>query len=158
MCGGACKVRNPIHFKSCGDEMSLSWPTRLPLPTIFEAWFHLKLADGADWFAITLHVGLPVSIRWRSSMTLQTDLAAAIAKVTADSTLLGEEVSRLPAFRIAQRGLGLVPEGRRIFPNLAVQENLAAAAANRCNASPSWTLDALVLPPSRSSSFPLPLP
>ena len=40
----------------------------------------------------------------------------------------GHEVRGLSAFRIAQRGIGLVPEGRQIFPNLTVRENLIATA------------------------------
>ena len=46
----------------------------------------------------------------------------------------------LPPHRIAQAGLGLVPEGRQIFPTLAVEENLVATAAARF-AAPRWTLD-----------------
>jgi len=38
------------------------------------------------------------------------------------------DLRRLPAYRIAQRGLGLVPEGRRCFPNLSVRENLVVTA------------------------------
>ena len=38
--------------------------------------------------------------------------------------ILGEETTRWPAFRIAALGVGYVPEGRRIFPNLSVEENL----------------------------------
>lgn len=52
----------------------------------------------------------------------------------------GEDMVGLPAYRIAQRGLGLVPEGRRIFPNLSVEENLVAAAADRRRAAKPWTL------------------
>ena len=37
----------------------------------------------------------------------------------------------LPSYRVAQRGLGLVPEGRQVFPTLTVRENLVATAANR---------------------------
>src|SRR6201992_27955 len=43
----------------------------------------------------------------------------------------GREVRCLSSFRIAQLGIGLVPEGRQIFPNLTVRENLVAASANR---------------------------
>jgi branched-chain amino acid transport system ATP-binding protein len=43
-----------------------------------------------------------------------------------------------PPYRIAQRGLGLVPEGRQIFPTLSVEENLVATAATRHGAA--WTL------------------
>jgi branched-chain amino acid transport system ATP-binding protein len=39
-------------------------------------------------------------------------------------TILGEETTRWPSFRIAALGVGYVPEGRRIFPNLSVDENL----------------------------------
>ena len=42
----------------------------------------------------------------------------------------------LPSYRIAQAGLGLVPEGRQVFPNLTVRENLVATAR-----SGEWTLD-----------------
>lgn len=40
----------------------------------------------------------------------------------------GTDISRMPSFKCAQMGLGLVPEGRRCFPNLTVEENLLAAA------------------------------
>jgi branched-chain amino acid transport system ATP-binding protein len=53
----------------------------------------------------------------------------------------GEELTRLPSYKIAQRGLGLVPEGRQIFPNLTVYENLYAAAANRSGRDNPWTID-----------------
>jgi branched-chain amino acid transport system ATP-binding protein len=53
---------------------------------------------------------------------------------------LGQRVERLPPFRIARLGLGLVPEGRQIFPNLSVRENLVAAATNRLGAAEPWTL------------------
>ncbi|MFX6311395.1 ATP-binding cassette domain-containing protein, partial [Acinetobacter baumannii] len=43
----------------------------------------------------------------------------------------GEDVRKLPSYRIAQLGIGLVPEGRQIFPNLTVRENLVAASGNR---------------------------
>jgi branched-chain amino acid transport system ATP-binding protein len=41
---------------------------------------------------------------------------------------VGTEIARLQSFRIARLGIGLVPEGRRCFPNLTVHENLVAAA------------------------------
>ena len=52
----------------------------------------------------------------------------------------GRRVDHLPSFRIARLGLGLVPEGRQIFPNLSVRENLLAAAANRTSRANPWTL------------------
>jgi len=50
-------------------------------------------------------------------------------------------ITGLPSYRIAQAGIGLVPEGRQIFPNLTVRENLVATAANRRNAKDPWTLE-----------------
>jgi branched-chain amino acid transport system ATP-binding protein len=52
----------------------------------------------------------------------------------------GRDISRFPAYRIAKLGIGLVPEGRQIFPNLTVRENLVATAANPLAAKDSWTL------------------
>jgi branched-chain amino acid transport system ATP-binding protein len=52
----------------------------------------------------------------------------------------GQRVDQLPSYRIARLGLGLVPEGRQIFPNLSVRENLVAAAANRGGNANPWTL------------------
>jgi branched-chain amino acid transport system ATP-binding protein len=52
----------------------------------------------------------------------------------------GQRVDHLPSFRIARLGLGLVPEGRQIFPNLSVRENLVAASANRTGRANPWTL------------------
>ncbi len=47
----------------------------------------------------------------------------------------------LPSYAIARAGLALVPEGRRIFPNLTLRENLMATAANRNDAARPWTVE-----------------
>ena len=52
----------------------------------------------------------------------------------------GKEISNLPAYQIAQKGLGLVPQGRRIFPSLSVKENLTVAARN-ANRNGVWSLE-----------------
>jgi len=46
-----------------------------------------------------------------------------------------------PAYKVAQLGIGLVPEGRQIFPNLSVRENLVATAANYSASEDPWTLE-----------------
>ena len=51
---------------------------------------------------------------------------------------LGDEIRGLPSYKVAQRGVGLVPEGRQIFPNLSVRENLLATAVSRDGQD--WTL------------------
>ncbi len=53
----------------------------------------------------------------------------------------GRPVHILPSYRVAQAGLGLVPEGRQVFPNLTVRENLVATAANRAGSAQPWTYE-----------------
>jgi branched-chain amino acid transport system ATP-binding protein len=55
----------------------------------------------------------------------------------------GQDVTGDPPYRIAQRGIGLVPEGRQIFPTLSVEENLVATAANRAGGRARWDLTAI---------------
>ena len=55
----------------------------------------------------------------------------------------GAEITGAAPYRIAQRGIGLVPEGRQIFPTLSVEENLIATAANRMGGTPRWDLPAI---------------
>ncbi len=55
----------------------------------------------------------------------------------------GRAIHGLPSYRVAQAGLGLVPEGRQIFPNLTVRENLVATAANRAGATDPWTIETI---------------
>jgi branched-chain amino acid transport system ATP-binding protein len=57
----------------------------------------------------------------------------------------GQSIAGAPPFRIAQAGIGLVPEGRQIFPTLTVEENLIATAARRGThggtPAQGWTLE-----------------
>ncbi len=52
---------------------------------------------------------------------------------------MGKEIRGLPSYKIAKLGVGLVPEGRQIFPNLSVRENLVATAVQRDGGE--WTLE-----------------
>jgi branched-chain amino acid transport system ATP-binding protein len=70
----------------------------------------------------------------RSIMGLTPAMAGAIR-------FAGHDIRTLPSFRIAQRGIGLVPEGRQVFPNLSTRENLVATAANRGDSPEPWTLE-----------------
>jgi branched-chain amino acid transport system ATP-binding protein len=56
----------------------------------------------------------------------------------------GAAIQGLEPFRIAQRGLGLVPEGRQVFPNLTVRENLVATANSKARGACAWTLDSVL--------------
>ena len=67
-------------------------------------------------------------------------------------TFRGERVERRRPDQIARMGVALVPEGRQIFPNLSVRENLLAFAENRARAARPWTLErVLELFPSLAS-------
>ena len=56
----------------------------------------------------------------------------------------GKPIHGLPPYRVARAGVGLVPEGRQVFPNLTVRENLLATAANNGGSEKPWSLDAVV--------------
>src|SRR3989442_3118794 len=57
----------------------------------------------------------------------------------------GKSIQNLPSYRVAQTGLGLVPEGRHVVPNLTVPENIPATAANRTGRENPWTLERVYL-------------
>ncbi len=59
-------------------------------------------------------------------------------------TFAGAPINRLPPHRIVRLGLGLVPEGRHIFSNLTVRENLLMAQANPLAAADPWTMDKVI--------------
>jgi branched-chain amino acid transport system ATP-binding protein len=59
-------------------------------------------------------------------------------------TFEGRALTGLTSFRIAKLGLGLVPEGRCIFPSLTVWENLTATSARGKREQPRWTTDAIL--------------
>ncbi|MGL1933067.1 MAG: ABC transporter ATP-binding protein [Desulfotalea sp.] len=53
----------------------------------------------------------------------------------------GQQIEKLPSYKIARLGLGLVPEGRQIFPNLTVKENIIATASNYSGSADPYDLD-----------------
>jgi branched-chain amino acid transport system ATP-binding protein len=53
----------------------------------------------------------------------------------------GEDITRAPAFRAVARGIGLVPQGRRVFPSLTVLENLEVARGGNGRGVARWTLE-----------------
>ena len=57
----------------------------------------------------------------------------------------GRNISRKPSYEIARAGIGLVPEGRQIFPNLTVKENILATAANYRNRTEPYDLDDIMV-------------
>jgi branched-chain amino acid transport system ATP-binding protein len=97
--------------------------------------FRISLAISAgEMVTLMGRNGMGKTTTVRSIMGLTPAMAGAIR-------FAGEDIRGLPAYRIAQLGIGLVPEGRQIFPNLTTRENLVATAANRTDAAEPWTLE-----------------
>ncbi len=95
-------------------------------------------------FAMSLTVGEGevVTLMGRNGMGKTTTVHAimGILPVAKGSiSFAGAAIDGLPSHRVAQAGLGLVPEGRQIFPNLTVNENLVATAANRAARPNPWS-------------------
>jgi branched-chain amino acid transport system ATP-binding protein len=97
-------------------------------------------------FGVTLAVGAGevVTLLGRNGMGKTTTVRTIMGLVPPRAGRIrfeGRAIERWPDYRIAQAGLGFVPEGRQIFPNLTVRENLVATAANRRRATEPWTLE-----------------
>jgi branched-chain amino acid transport system ATP-binding protein len=93
--------------------------------------------------SLAIRSGEMVSLMGRNGMGKTTTIRSIMGLTRARAGAIrfgGQDVRDLPSFRIAQLGIGLVPEGRQIFPNLSVRENLVAASHNRLGASDPWTL------------------
>jgi branched-chain amino acid transport system ATP-binding protein len=97
-------------------------------------------------FGLSLQVapGEMVTLMGRNGMGKTTTVRSIMGLTPASAGSIrfdGVETQRLPSYRVAQLGLGLVPEGRQVFPNLTTRENLVATAANRGRAADPWTCD-----------------
>ncbi len=94
--------------------------------------------------SFSIDAGQVVTLLGRNGMGKTTTVLSVMGVVAARAgtiTFDGKPLHGLPSFRVAQAGLGLVPEGRQVFPNLTVRENLVATAANRSGAAKPWTLE-----------------
>lgn len=88
--------------------------------------------------------GEVVTLLGRNGMgksTLVKSITGLMAPRRGTVQLDGIELAGRPAHRVARAGIGLVPEGRRVFANLSVRENLVATASNRHRSKAPWTLE-----------------
>jgi branched-chain amino acid transport system ATP-binding protein len=95
-------------------------------------------------FDVTFSVGAgeAVTLLGRNGMGKTTTVKAVMGLLpprAGDLAFDGRPLKGLPPYRIAQGGIGLVPEGRQVFPTLSVEENLVATAAAR-EGRGRWTL------------------
>jgi len=97
-------------------------------------------------FDVSLELGLGevLALLGRNGMGKTTTISAITGMLPAWKGVLtmdGKSIANMPSFRVGKLGLGLVPEGRQIFPTLTVEENLVATARRRGLANPRWTLE-----------------
>ena len=97
-------------------------------------------------FGVDLEVGAGqvVALMGRNGMGKTTTvncIMGLLAPSAGSIRVNGEDMGGQPSYRVAQAGVGLVPEGRQVFPNLSVTENLLATAANRRGAAQPWEID-----------------
>ena len=101
-----------------------------------------KVLFGVD---LTVEEGQVVTLLGRNGMGRSTTIKCLFGLLppsAGEISLAGKRVERLPSYQIAKLGMGLVPEGRQVFPNLTVEENLVATARLRPNGQlKPWTLE-----------------
>ncbi len=95
-------------------------------------------------FGVSLSIkpGEMVTLMGRNGMGKTTTVRSILGLTPARAGTIrfsGQEIRGLPSYKVAKLGIGLVPEGRQIFPNLSVRENLVATAVER--GGDGWTLD-----------------
>ncbi len=108
----------------------------------------LEAAYGASKVLFGVHLELKcgdvATLLGRNGMGKTTTIRALLGLTPARSgtiTFRGERIERRRPDQIARMGLALVPEGRQIFPNLTVRENLLAFAENRAGVTHPWTME-----------------
>ena len=94
--------------------------------------------------SLTIAPGEMVTLMGRNGMGKTTTVRSIMGLTPARAGSIrfaGEEIRNQASYRVGQLGIGLVPEGRQVFPNLSTRENLVATAANRAGGAAAWTLD-----------------
>ncbi len=94
--------------------------------------------------SLSVQTGQVVSLMGRNGMGKTTTIRAIMGLIRPQGGSLsfnGQSLAGLAPYKIAQLGLGLVPEGRQIFPNLTVRENLIATARPGDGAGEIWTME-----------------
>ncbi|MCA8869698.1 MAG: ABC transporter ATP-binding protein [Rhodobacteraceae bacterium] len=93
---------------------------------------------------LELKAGQVATLLGRNGMGKTTTISSIMGIVRASGGTIrfdDQELVGRASFRIANLGIGLVPEGRQIFPNLSMQENLIATASNHLQVADPWTVD-----------------
>lgn len=138
---------NAGGIRGNADSLSAATAATASRPALLEV-DDLRAAYGSSQvlFGVSLRIGAGdvATLLGRNGMGKTTTVRALLGLLRpAGGTVrfLGERIERLEPDRIARMGLAVVPEGRQIFPNLSVSENLRAFAANRNRSADPWTLE-----------------
>ena len=100
-------------------------------------------------FGISMNVrnGEVVTLIGRNGMGKTTSINSimGITPITRGNIIFENvRIEHLESFKINRKGIALVPEGRQVFPNLTVRENLVAISANRNNHTLPWNLNKIL--------------
>jgi branched-chain amino acid transport system ATP-binding protein len=142
--------KSPDHNTDRPAAEAIGGPRRDPVRLMLEvSGLEAGYGDGRVLFGVDLAVGAGevVTLLGRNGMGKTTTLSAVMGILRAQGgavRLDGAAIHALPAYRIARLGLALVPEGRQVFPNLTVRENLVATAKRRPGLAAPWTLAAVL--------------
>lgn len=94
--------------------------------------------------SFNIKVGETASLLGRNGMGKTTAIRSILGLTPPNKGTIkfyGERIDRLSPDYIARLGIAVVPEGRMIFPNLSVEENLIAFSANRNHSSDPWSIE-----------------
>lgn len=94
--------------------------------------------------SLTVESGEVVALMGRNGMGKTTtvhSIVGLLSPLAGTIAFDGKTLNGMPPYRIARLGIGLVPEGRQVFPTLTIEENLVATAANYGRLDNPWTLE-----------------
>src|SRR5438034_25024 len=147
-CGRRSRGRGQLRSR-CARALSRRRGGRGRLPVLTVEGLETSYGQSQVLFGVDLEVrrGEVVTLLGRNGMGKTTTIRSIMGMTAPHGgsvTFEGRQLRGLTSFRIAKLGLGLVPEGRCIFPSLTVWENLTATAGTGPSGTPRWTTDAIL--------------
>ncbi len=122
-------------------------PAQSPLVDAQDVHVHYGESHVLRGVSLSVRAGEAVGLLGRNGMGKTTLIRTLIGHVRASRgsiAIRGQDATRTPPDRIARRGLAYVPEGRAIFPNLSVRENLLVGARRGVSGRDDWPLERIL--------------